>query len=51
MGFYGIDVVERGFAKLPSGARLDPTGLKVLGEIRRNLYEGANAFAGIWTWT
>ena len=42
-GFYGIDVVEHGPGKLPTGARLDPTGLKLLGEVRRNLYAGANA--------
>jgi hypothetical protein len=43
MGFYGIEIVERGPGKLFTGAGLDPTGLKLLGEVRRNLYAGANA--------
>ena len=43
MGFYGVDVVERGPGKLTAGVGLDPTGLRLLGETRRSLYEGANA--------
>jgi hypothetical protein len=43
MGFYGVDAVERGPGKLPTGATLDPTGLPLLAETRRSLYDGANA--------
>jgi hypothetical protein len=43
MGFYGVDAVERGPGNLPTGATLDSTGLALLGEARRSLYEGANA--------
>jgi hypothetical protein len=43
LGFYAIDVVERGFAKLAVGTSLDPTGLAVINEARQNLYEASNA--------
>jgi hypothetical protein len=42
VGFYGVDVVERGFGKLPPATRLDPSALALLAETRRSLYEGAN---------
>jgi hypothetical protein len=43
IAFYAVEVVERGFATLTVGTPLDPTGLAVIAEARRNLYAAANA--------
>jgi hypothetical protein len=43
VAFYGIDVVELGYAKLPTGTKLNPAQVASLALTRGSLCEGANA--------
>jgi hypothetical protein len=43
VAFYGIELVEHSMAELGPGTELVPTGLKLVGQTRRDLYAAANA--------